>query len=276
MIKVKNFFTINGLLIVLLTLNAIFGIYTAFIKPDAYALEALKAWWKDNMKLAVQLYKSDMNKEQVKNMLEQSLASLSQAQVVPTEEVNSSEAPVLTLEDGKLEKMMQGAYITWNKKARITLVTYSDFWCSYCRKQYNNQTLEKLVEKYPNEVNMVFKNFPIGSPLLAQWSVCVAKLAGVDKYYQYIAKGFSLEELSEEILFDMATSLGVNKSKFTSCLSNPETMVEITASTEEAKWFGMNWTPGNLIIDNEKGTYVVLPGAYPIEAFDTEIQKILK
>jgi hypothetical protein len=42
MAKEKKLFSMNGILIVLLALNAIFGIYIAFIKPDAYSLEILK------------------------------------------------------------------------------------------------------------------------------------------------------------------------------------------------------------------------------------------
>lgn len=76
--------------IALLALNLLFGIYTAFIKPDAYALESLKAGGRENMKMAKQLYKSDMYIQQQKSTLEQILGSMDQAQqpevVQPTAE----------------------------------------------------------------------------------------------------------------------------------------------------------------------------------------------
>lgn len=273
--KFKCFFSMDRFLIVFLSLSVLFGIYVAFIKPDAYSLETLKVWGRTNMKMATQLYKSDMYKDQQRTTLEQIIGSI-QPQVAPIEDVVANDVPALVLEDTKLAAIMKGAHIKGNKKARITLVTYSDFLCSYCRRHYTDQTLEKLVEKYPNEVNMVFKHFPINTPIWAQWSLCVGKLAGTDKYYQYIAKWFAAQEYTEASVTELAVSLGVNKSKFTTCLNNPETMAELTASSQEAQWFGMNWTPGNLVIDNEKGTYVVIAGAYPMEAFEAEITKILK
>jgi hypothetical protein len=42
MTKGKNLLNMNTILIVLLSLNAIFGLYVAFLKPDAYSLEQLK------------------------------------------------------------------------------------------------------------------------------------------------------------------------------------------------------------------------------------------
>jgi protein-disulfide isomerase len=48
-----------------------------------------------------------------------------------------------------------------NKNARITIVEYSDFICPFCKRHYTAQTLEKIVEKYPNDVNMVFRQMPL-------------------------------------------------------------------------------------------------------------------
>ncbi len=63
-------------IIVLLALNLLFGIYIAFIKPDAYSLETMKAGGRENMKMATQLYKSNVYVEQQKVTLEQILGSM--------------------------------------------------------------------------------------------------------------------------------------------------------------------------------------------------------
>jgi len=34
-------------------------------------------------------------------------------------------------------------------------------------------------------------------------------------------------------------------------------------------------TPGNVIIDNQKNTFTLVAGAYPIETFQADINKIL-
>lgn len=63
-------------IIVLLALNLLFGVYIAFIKPDAYSLETMKAGGRENMKMATQLYKSNVYVEQQKVTLEQILGSM--------------------------------------------------------------------------------------------------------------------------------------------------------------------------------------------------------
>jgi protein-disulfide isomerase len=55
-----------------------------------------------------------------------------------------------------------------------------------------------------------------------------------------------------------------------------ETVAIVNADIQEGQSFGINGTPGNLIVDNEKGTYTVVAGAYPMEAFEAEITKILE
>lgn len=266
--------TTKIIIIALLVLNILFGVYIAFIKPDAYSLETLKVWGKENMNMATQLYKSDMYKDQQKSTLEQILGSMNQG--ASPEQNSPEDISPLVLEDTKLQSIMQNVYIKGKKDARITLIEYSDFLCSYCRRHYTDKTLEKLVEKYPNDVNMVFKQFPVNSPLSAQASLCAGKVAGTDKYYTYIDKAFQITDFSEDSLIDLAVSLKINKSKFVSCLTNPDIAAEISTHIQEAQSFGMNGTPGNLVLDNENGNYVVIAGAYPMEAFEAEIIKMLK
>ncbi len=70
--------------IALLVLNLLLFIYIGFFKKDAYWLETLKAWWKENMKMATQLYKSSFYVQQQKSTLEQILSSINQAGSTPS------------------------------------------------------------------------------------------------------------------------------------------------------------------------------------------------
>ena len=84
-----------------------------------------------------------------------------------------------------------------------------------------------------------------------------------------------MSDFTEDNLTDLAKQLKINTSKFTSCLTSTDTIAQVNAEIDEAKSFGINGTPGNLIIDNTNGTYVVIAGAYPIDAFVAEIDKML-
>lgn len=272
----------NNILIVLLVFNAIFGIYVAFIKPDAYSLEILKVWGKENMNMATQLYKSDMYKDQQKSTLEQILVSMDETAPI-AEEVSTEDAPALTLEGDMLTNLTKGEYILGNKNARISIIEYSEFICPFCKRHYNDQTLENLVNKYPDDVNMIFKQFPIAqlhptAPLGAQGAVCAWKLGGTDTFYKYIKEAFAanVNDFTEDSVVALAKKVWLSTSKFVDCLTSEDTIAEVNASIQEAQSFGINGTPGNLVVDNENGTYVVIAGAYPTEAFEAEIIKMLK
>ncbi|MEI6774420.1 MAG: DsbA family protein [bacterium] len=91
----------------------------------------------------------------------------------------------------------------------------------------------------------------------------------------YLEKAFAAAEFTEANVTDMAVSLGVNKDKFTSCLTSPETIATVNAQVQEGQGFGINGTPGNLVVDNQKGTSTLIAGAYPIATFEAEVNKIL-
>jgi predicted DsbA family dithiol-disulfide isomerase len=127
---------------------------------------------------------------------------------------------------------------------------------------------------------MVFRQMPLPqlhptAPIGAQGAVCVGKLAGADKFYAYLEKAFAAPEFTEANVTDMAVSLGLNKASFATCLTSPETIATVNAQVQEGQGFGINGTPGNLVVDNQKGTSTLIAGAYPIETFVAEVNKIL-
>jgi protein-disulfide isomerase len=44
---------------------------------------------------------------------------------------------------------------------------------------------------------------------------------------------------------------------------------------EGAKLFGVSGTPGTVLLNTESGEWVLISGAYPYEAFEAEIKKLL-
>lgn len=253
-------------------------IYIAFIKRDALRLETLKVGGPENMKLVEQLYKSDSYKQQQKSAIEQVLGTTTDTAQQPTADTT---APTATAGDAaKFAAIQQDGYIKGNKNARITIIEYSDMLCPFCKRHYNAQTIENLIKKYPDDVNMIFRQMPLPqlhptAPIWAQGAVCVGQLAGADKYYAYLAVAFQAPEFTEASVTDIATKLGVNKSKFAKCLTSAETIAKVAAETQEGNSFGVTGTPGNVIVDNQKGTFTLLAGAYPSADFEKAITAIL-
>jgi protein-disulfide isomerase len=58
-------------------------------------------------------------------------------------------------------------------------------------------------------------------------------------------------------------------------LTSAETIATVAAQTQEGNGFGVTGTPGNVIVDNQKGTFTLLAGAYPSADFEKVINGIL-
>lgn len=271
------------LFIGLLVLNILFGAYVAFFKQDAYSLETLKVGGRENMKMAKQLYKSDTYIQQQKTTLEQILASMWTTDTTQNADQGATQETTTTAVAGDASKfaaIAQDGYILGNKNAKVTIIEYSDLLCPFCKRHYNAQTIENLVKKYPDDVNMIFRQMPLPqlhptAPLWAQGAVCAGKLWGSESYYDYLAKAFAIEEFTEDNVKDIASTIGLKKAAFADCLTSEETIAAVNAQVQEGQSFGINGTPGNLVVDNEKWTYTVVAGAYPTETFEAEINKIL-
>jgi protein-disulfide isomerase len=119
------------------------------------------------MKLAVQLYNADAYKQQQKSTLDQILGSMGTADTKPadtttaTDTTTASDATPVAADGSKFAAIEKDGYILGNKNARITIIEYSDMLCPFCKRHYNAQTIENLVKKYPNDVNMVFRQMPL-------------------------------------------------------------------------------------------------------------------
>jgi predicted DsbA family dithiol-disulfide isomerase len=100
-------------------------------------------------------------------------------------------------------------------------------------------------------------------------------MGGSEKYYAYLAAAFQLNEFTEDNVTDIADDIGLKESAFKECLTSEATIAKVNAEVQEGQSFGINGTPGNIVVDNAKGTYVVIAGAYPTENFEAEITKIL-
>lgn len=276
----KKYGNMKVLFMALIVLNLLLGVYIAFFKHDAYRLETLKVGGSENMQMARQLYSSDVYIQQQKSTLEQIIASMWGTADTTDTTANEDTTTAVAGDADTFAAIQKDGYILGNKDAKITIIEYSDLLCPFCKRHYNAQTIENLVKKYPDDVNMIFRQMPLPqlhptAPLWAQGAVCAGELGWSEKYYAYLSQAFQINEFTEDNVKDIASAIGLKKSSFADCLTSEKTIAKVNAQVQEGQSFGINGTPGNLVVDNEKGTYVVIAGAYPSENFEAEINKIL-
>lgn len=272
------------LIVALLIVNLLLTIYVGFFKRDAVWLETLKSGGSDNFKLVQELYTSDSYKDQQTQTLNQILWSMGDTDNTagaPTDTAPSNDADVATLDKDTIDSLLKDVYIQWKEDARYLLIEYSDLLCPFCQRHYNDQTLEKVVAKYPNDVALVFKNMPLvqlhpTAPLGAEAVECAGKLWGSDAFYEYLSKAFQENSFDNTNIVSIAKEIGLNTSKFESCIKNGEFTSKVNGNNQEAGTvFWIGGTPGNVILDRETGKYIVVSGAYPFEKFDTELQNLM-
>ena len=59
----------------------------------------------------------------------------------------------------ELAKAVEGKPIRGSAEAKVTIIEFSDFQCPFCKR--GAETIEKVLEKYPNDVKLVFMHFPL-------------------------------------------------------------------------------------------------------------------
>ncbi len=180
------------------------------------------------------------------------------------------------LEEGLLEEIKSNSYTRGNSDAQITWLEFSDFGCSYCQKMHaTDKVPSKIMEAYPEDVNMIFMNMPFRDRNAAEALECIGELAGTDTYYQAIDQGFANSASWADAIYNNVAD-SVNKDDFDACFSEKRGSARI--DYHMSLWqeeFNVQGTPNNVLINNQTGEYEVLPGAYPYDSFTELIDNLL-
>lgn len=154
--------------------------------------------------------------------------------------------------------------------ARVTVVEYSDFQCPFCSKAI--KTVDALLAKYPKDVRVVYKQFPLDQHAQAQIAAEGSLAAHAQgKFWQLHDKMYSdISDLSKERLLVYAKQIGVDVTKFQADLNSRKWEKEVNREREEGETFGVNSTP-TFFINGKKYN-----GAWEVAALAPIIEKELK
>ncbi len=168
--------------------------------------------------------------------------------------------PALTEEQAQsLEVFPEITDADWSrgpKDATLTILEYSDFQCPACSAFYAE--LEKLIEKYPDDVRLIFRNLPLLSlHPTSQLTAQAAEAAGLqgkfwDMYQSLFSKQAEYTGLSsEELLVWLKTeagTLGLDADQFAADLTSETIVNKVTSDIDFAlNTIGLNATPTILL-----------------------------
>ncbi|MBI2002694.1 MAG: DsbA family protein [candidate division NC10 bacterium] len=161
-----------------------------------------------------------------------------------------------------------------NADAPVTIVEFSDFQCSFCRKFWR-ETLPRIEEKYirTGSVRFVYRHLAILGPPSVQAAIAAECAHEQGKFWPYHDRLFAsagLFAFSESNLKRYAEELGLDTAKFGACLDAAGPREKVERETVVGRAIGMTGTPGFLI----NGGRMI--GAQPYEVFDEIIEGLLK
>jgi len=173
----------------------------------------------------------------------------------------------ILLQPGKVHVAYDPARLRGSPQAPVMIVEFSDFQCPFCRKVQS--TLKNLLEKYPGQVSLAYRDFPLRgmhsqAELAAEASRCAAEHG---KFWEYHDLLFANpDKLDRAGAARMAESLVLNQKQFDACLSSGKYTEQIEQDLQDGIRAGVEGTPGIFI------NGILLSGAQPEAAFEKIIR----
>ena len=184
-------------------------------------------------------------------------------------------------DSSKLNKnnLLYGSTILGNPNAKITIVEFGDYQCTFCYK-FHNEVMKKIYERYikSGNVNFIYKDFPLNGQLsitASEASYCAQKQ---NQYWQYHDKlydnwgGENTGWITQDVLIEFAIETGLNLDEFNSCMNNSEFKQKVLDNEQFAREININATPSFLIFDDDEIYRIV--GAQPFEKFEQVFEEL--
>ncbi len=189
-------------------------------------------------------------------------------EIVPLIRAGKAESEIIkTLQEKESKKITRYRFEIGNspsrgpQDAKVTILEFDDFQCSYCKKV--QPTVKKILEKYPNDVRLVFKQHPLPFHKDAQLAAEASLAAGEQgKFWEMHDMLFeNQKKLKEDNLLEYAQELGLDMEQFKADLKSNKFKSQVDRETQQAVQIGATGTPAFFI----NGRY--LAGAKPLESF---------
>jgi protein-disulfide isomerase len=138
--------------------------------------------------------------------------------------------------------------------APVTVVEFSDFECPFCRR--GAEAVREVLAKHPEEVRLVFKDFPIDIAChdaleqqlhpFACKAALLARCAGRSNaglFWQAHDALFRATELSEDVLGRIAVELSLEIGGLNRCMASPEPLAKVKEDIALGRKLGVTGTP---------------------------------
>ena len=180
----------------------------------------------------------------------------------------NTESIILT----KQKLVENGSPIFGNPSAKITIIEFGDYQCTFCFR-FHGSSLKTIQQEYIDNgiANLIFKDFPINGPdsiLAAEASHCANDQGKYWEYHDELYTNWGGERtgwITRVTLNQFGEAVGLDLEKFNACLDENKYRQKVFEAQEFAREIGINATPSFLIFNDEK--VVKIRGNQPIDSF---------
>lgn len=175
-------------------------------------------------------------RQQQKEQLEQELVGKLRETAAISYNLPVPKMPRLEIDDG-------GAPALGPAGAKVTLVEFSDFECPYCGRA--SRVLKELMAFYPNDLRLVFRDFPLAQHPRARAAAEAAQCANEQgAFWPYHDLLFAnATALLPEELERYAQEVGLDLDLFRACLASERPAGAVASHEAAAERYGVEGTP---------------------------------
>ncbi len=225
----------------------------------------VSTWYAENEDRLGKVELDDEVKDQIRSFLSQQRESEARKALVESAEL------IVHLQPPRIQVSAEGPS-KGPADAPVTIVEFSDFQCPYCSRVLS--TLAQVMERYPEGVRIVYRNFPLRSHQragpAAEASLCADEQG---KFWSYHDKLFAnARALSDEQLKGYAEELELDVPAFEQCYDERRFAEQVETDVREGHAAGVTGTPAFFV------NGVLLSGARPsadfYRAIDAELERL--
>ena len=145
--------------------------------------------------------------------------------------------------DPVYEISMEGSPFLGPENAPVTIVVFDDYECPYCAKM--EAVFSQLLAKYPKELKLVIKQYPLRShPNAREAAVAALAAQKQGKFWEFHSQLFANhEDLSTRKLDEIARSFDLDMAQFNKDLLSYDTLFMIVRDIREGQKLGVSGTP---------------------------------
>lgn len=172
-------------------------------------------------------------------------------------------------------------HIRGDSNAAVTVIEWSDLECPFCKRFH--PTMQEIVDTYKGKVRWVYRHFPLRqlhskAAKEAEATECAYEQGGNDAFWKYVDRIFAITPSNDGLdlaeLPNIATSIGLNKQKFETCLSSGTYANKVQEDENDAVSAGGRGTPYSVIIAGD--TKIPVSGAVPVSELKQMLNQVVR